>query len=203
MATTQNLEAITDTTEDIKEVQQLCRRIGEIPSGVETELISLIEQLLQSGSIRAILRRQDNDVTIPPKASPEVLAALHRGHVTREGLLAAEGGSVTARDFGPLVGLSHTAVNSRRNKGEILGVPLERGSYLIPVWQVKDGHILSGVPQTMAVLRSAGADSMAMQAFFLEAHDSLEGRRPLDVLRDGDLKAVLEAATTWGVHGAR
>jgi hypothetical protein len=38
--------------------------------------------------------------------------------------------------------------------------------------------------------------------FFLNANDRLNGSRPLDMLRSGKVEPVLEAAASYGEHGA-
>ncbi len=135
--------------------------------------------------------------------TPAVLAALKRGKQIRDELLQAEGGSVTARKFAPLIGVSHVTVMNRRNKGELLAVAQEDGSFLFPVWQISGGRIIEGLAKVMRVLTEAGAKDIAIIGFFLEAQDALEEQRPLDVLRAGDVDRVLEAVSTWGRHGGR
>jgi hypothetical protein len=110
---------------------------------------------------------------------------------------------VTARTFAPLVGVSHVTVLNRREKGELLAVKSENGSFLFPVWQVQDGRVLKGLPEVIRAMKHSGAEDIAILGFFLEAHDSLQAQRPLDILRTGDIESVLEAASTWGGHGSR
>jgi hypothetical protein len=137
------------------------------------------------------------------RASAAVLEALRRGRAARETLLAAEGGMISARTFGELVGLSHTAVHLRRRRHALVAVALENGDYLFPVWQIDAGRVLPGVPAVVAELQEAGADGIAMAGFFLGRSESLDGRRPLDALRAGEVEEVRAAASAWSRHGGR
>jgi hypothetical protein len=38
--------------------------------------------------------------------------------------------------------------------------------------------------------------------FFIDPNTRLNGRRPLDLLREGELQKVLDAAREYGQHGA-
>jgi len=45
-------------------------------------------------------------------------------------------------------------------------------------------------------------DPWMQLTFFLNANDRLNGSRPLDMLRSGKVEPVLEAAASYGEHGA-
>jgi len=130
-------------------------------------------------------------------------AALVTGAGRRAALLDAEGGCIGAEAIGKLLGISKQAVHMRRRKGGLLAVATGRRDFAFPVWQVHDGRVLVGIPDVVeALLASFGKrqDEQTMR-FFLGANPLLAGRTPLDLLRAGEVEAVLEAAATYGVHG--
>ncbi len=130
-------------------------------------------------------------------------AALLAGAGRRAALLEAEGGCVSAAAIGRLLGMSKQAVHVRRRKGGLLAVATGKRDMAFPVWQVHEGKVLAGIPEVLhALLSSFGRrhDEQAMR-FLLGANPLLRGCRPLDLLRAGEVEAVLDAAATYGVHG--
>ncbi|GAC1398347.1 MAG: hypothetical protein NVSMB65_16850 [Chloroflexota bacterium] len=142
---------------------------------------------------------------------PQVLAALRaqdplgparvRGLRAREDLLAQEGGTVSADEAATLLGISRQAVDNRRRAGRLLALTLGRRDYRYPLWQFTDGGVLPGLEE---VLRDLSVVTPWMRAaFLLNGNYRLkDGERPLDALRQGEVRAVREAAQMYGVHGA-
>jgi hypothetical protein len=130
-------------------------------------------------------------------------AALIAGAGRRAALLGAEGGCVGAEAMGRLLDMTKQAVHMRRRKGGLLAVATGKRSFAFPVWQVHEGRVLAGIPEIVhALVASFGRrhDEQAMR-FVLGENPQLSGRRPLDLLRTGEVETVLEAAATYGVQG--
>jgi hypothetical protein len=72
-----------------------------------------------------------------------------------------------------------------------------RDTLWIPMFQFEpqDLELKRGPRQVLARL-SGELDGWALAAWFTQANDGLDGRRPVDVL-DADLPAVLRAARPW------
>ncbi len=115
----------------------------------------------------------------------------------RERLLAADGGTVAIAATMEILGLkSRQAVQQRRARGTLLGLPLGGSSYLYPVWQF-DGHaVIRGLPATLAALNRL--DAWGQAAYLLAGEPRLNGLRPLDALRAGRIAEVVQAATLYG-----
>jgi hypothetical protein len=153
----------------------------------------------------------DYDVLLRFLEAPEVVEALGvqdtlaaakvRGARQAHELLHEEGGTVSSSAMGEILGgISHQAVDKRRRAGKLLALPLGKGRYRYPVWQVRDGDTIKGLPE---VLSSLGVEDPWMKAaFFLSGDARLSGERPIDMLKRGESSAVKEAAAAYGVHGA-
>ena len=106
--------------------------------------------------------------------------------------------------MGELLGISRQAVDQRRRKGELLALqPGGKRAYRYPAWQLEEGGTLPGLKNILAILERH--DPWMRLQFFLREHPRLGGKRPLDVLREkrgAEMDRVLDAAKTYGEHGA-
>src|SRR5215207_7044940 len=112
-----------------------------------------------------------------------------QGVRARRVLLEAEGGTVSSGQAAELLGITPQAVDKRRRAGKLLALPVGR-AYLYPVWQFDErgrGGVLQGLEE---VLGSFGVEDAWMRvSFFLRQYGRLGDKRPLDVLRDGEIEA--------------
>jgi len=128
-----------------------------------------------------------------------LLPALLRGAQAKRQLLEAEGGTLSAAEVARLLRLSRQAVDKQRRTGRLLA--LRAGpSWRYPAWQFIDGQSLPGLPEVLAALRAVSPWTTA--AFLLSRNTRLGERRPVDLLRRGELDAVERAAQAHGEHGA-
>jgi len=127
-------------------------------------------------------------------------AARLRGIRRRDELLAMEGGTVSGAELAARLHLSRQAVDKRRQAGRLLAIEIGRRGYLYPAWQVDETGVLPGLEAALAAL--SDAPPLAMVRFFLSNLDGLQGERPLDRLRQGDVESVVRAAARFGEHGA-
>jgi len=118
----------------------------------------------------------------------------------RERLLAAEGGAVPVTAAMAILGLkSRQAVQQRRARGKLLGLPLGGSTYLYPVWQFDQQGVLPGLPETLAALEHL--DPWGQVAFLLSGDARLDGLRPLDALRAGRVTEVVAVTRQYGEQG--
>jgi hypothetical protein len=106
-------------------------------------------------------------------------------------LLEADGGSVRAGIVAKRLGTSVALVEVLRQAGRLLAVQVDHG-FLYPVWQFEGRGQLAGLPAVLEAL--AGLEPWMQLVFFLSAQSELAGRRPLDLLREGEQQTVLFAA---------
>lgn len=158
--------------------------------GAATDRDALIDVLIESP-----------DPAAAPDADPLARARL-RGDRRRQALLAADGGVLGVAEVARRLALTRQAVDKRRTAGRLLAVSLGRHGYRYPAWQFGDTGPLPGLEPVLAALREGDHDPWMQLAFFVEGRTDLAGRRPLDLLRAGEVKPVVTAARRLGEHGA-
>jgi hypothetical protein len=126
---------------------------------------------------------------------------LARGVVARKRLENAEGGSLSSDEVAHLLGLSNRqAVIYRRETGKLIAYRSTPGTWRYPRWQFNERGVLPGVAEVLAELETdSGYGAMI---YFLSAAYSLEGKRPLDLLRDGKVDELVLDASRYQTHGA-
>jgi hypothetical protein len=123
--------------------------------------------------------------------------ALARGLPVREAAKQEEGGSISADEAARILGLSKTSVLVRFSKGQILGWrETKQKAVRFPIWQFGEEGMLPGLPEVLDILSQAELDDWGRVMFFLNPRNSLEGKRPLDALKEGRLPLVKRLA--WG-----
>lgn len=148
-----------------------------------------------SGSIPETVRAEARDV---------LADAERRGARMRFELVGAEGGAVDSARFGKLLGgIDEQEVEDLREAGEVLAFPVGCGEHLYPLWQVRSGAPMAGLPEVLGSFGGVADDPWMQATFFLSPEPRLDGRRPLDVLRERRVRDVAEAASAYGEHVAR
>jgi hypothetical protein len=129
------------------------------------------------------------------------LARAHvRGLEARQQLVEAEGGSWSSEEVARLLHISKTAVLKRLAAGRLLAWREERlQAARFPRWQFGEhGQVLNGLEEALGTLNEdTRLDAWGKMLFFLQERPSLDGRRPLDLLREGKLKEVGLAAQAY------
>jgi hypothetical protein len=136
---------------------------------------------------------------LPGNRSPRsgLAGALVRGVAARQQLKDAEGGGISAEEARRFLGnITKVAVLDRYKKGRLVGWRESRqNSVRFPLWQFTSEGLLPGLEEVLAVLHaSERLDDWAVILFFLNNRDSLGGKRPVDLLREGHIDRVLHAA---------
>ena len=153
-----------------------------------TDLQVLIS-ILQEPEVQAILAEVD------PLAPARI-----RGLKMQAEILAAECGCIFSTEFAELVSMTPAGVDKARKAGALIAFPRGQAKFAYPLWQISQGAVLRGLKESV---RALGSASMFTKAnFFLNANSRLYGKRPLDLLREGNANEVIAAATAFGEHGA-
>jgi hypothetical protein len=134
-----------------------------------------------------------------PKQHTGLASALARGVLAREDLKQQEGGSLSAEESRRLLGLSKESVLKRYRNGQLLGWREARQDAVrFPAWQfdlTRADALLTGTSEVLSILRrSKELDDWGRILFFFNPRTSLGGKRPLDMLREGQVAPVVLAA---------
>jgi hypothetical protein len=150
--------------------------------------IQVLWRMLSAPEALDILRHDD----------PLIDARL-RGIAARDDILRAEGGTVDVTTAATMVGISRQAMDRRRQRHAVLALPVGRRGYRYPVWQFTQSGMLPGLD---AVLHALAQDGEWFAAGWVLAENNRLGARPLDLLREGNTDAVVQAAWAYGEQGA-
>lgn len=157
---------------------------------------------IHTGEIKDGARRRK--LAIPADAfRPDARArALLRGIALAEQDLRSSGGTFSLAEVQRLMrGISRQAVHARVRQGTLLAVagPRNRSSY--PTVQfLKDGTPAEGLKDVRRALGTMNGWSLLN--FLVNRHPKLGGKKPIDLLKAGDLKPVVEVARREGIQGA-
>lgn len=126
--------------------------------------------------------------------------AFLRGMEVRQQITEAEGGSLSSEETARLLKISKTAVMKRLESGKLLAWREERlQAARFPQWQFdQHGLVLRGLEDVLAVLnQDERLDAWGKLLFFLQEKPGLGDLRPLDLLRQGKLAEVQQAAARY------
>src|ERR1039458_183153 len=99
---------------------------------------------------------------------------------------------LSAREFGPLVGMSHETVNQKRKVGEVLGLQGATRGFRFPGWQVTPEGL--PLPGLKTLFETLGGDPWTVYRFLLQQHNELAGESALDALKAGRVETVTGVA---------
>jgi biotin operon repressor len=129
-----------------------------------------------------------------------LIRAKLRGIEHRKRILEKLGGTLSAEQVSELIGISRQAVDRRRSQNQLIGLTQGKRGYAYPAFQFENGKTLDGLKEVLDAL--SGHDPWMQSIFFANGNDRLNGRIPLDALRQGKTEAVVRAAEAYGEQGA-
>ena len=98
-------------------------------------------------------------------------------------------------------GVSRQSVEKRVRSGSMFSVPGPGNQRRYPVVQFNDnGTVIAGLPAVLAALPTT--NGFGILNFLIHPDDRLGTRKPIDVLKSGDVATVVLAARAMGVMGA-
>ncbi len=181
--------------------------MGELPVALRAEATAMapvLEQLFAKHSplesVNIVVAALVERLAATKRPQSGLASALARGVVAREEMKVAEGGSLSAEEARVVLGgLSKEAVLKRYRKGQLLGWREARQNAVrFPAWQFVDGSPLPGLVEVLAILAtSKGLDEWGKLNFFLTARSGLNGERPLDALKRGEVERVKRVAEAY------
>ena len=129
------------------------------------------------------------------------MKARMRGFSRHREMLQSAGGTCSADEAARRMAMSKPAVLERAAKGRLLALRgTKQNAVLFPVFQFADSPdgLVPGFQQVMLELGAQPAlDSWAKCNFLLSPRDTLDGKAPIDLLRQGKVEAVVALAGTY------
>ena len=137
----------------------------------------------------------------PAAYAPSARArALLRGTEIAEADLKEAGGTFDLQEVQTLLsGVSRQAIEKRVKEGSLLAVPGPSHRRLYPTIQFTREGLVPGLKEVKKALPTQSP--WAVLNFFVRPDARLEGRRPIDVLREGHIDLVVSAARSIGMQG--
>jgi hypothetical protein len=124
-----------------------------------------------------------------------------RSQGAEEKLLAEEGGVLSDAEFAEKLGVrSRSTIQNYREQNKIFAVPRGARNLCYPAWQIFKKDLLPGLGETLGIFAPAKLDPFSTMLFFLTPAEALDDERPLDLLRRGEVEAVMAQARH---HGSR
>ncbi|WP_413992579.1 hypothetical protein ACMDCR_11085 [Labrys okinawensis] len=135
------------------------------------------------------------------RPSARAQAVLQGIRIAEEDLRAAGGAYDLDEVMALLHGISRQAVDKRVQEGSLLAVPGPSNRRMYPTIQFqRDGSLVEGLK---AVLRALPTDNpWTVLNFLVHPDGRLGSRKPIDVLKAGEVDLVVEAARRLGEQGA-
>lgn len=123
--------------------------------------------------------------------------AIKRGLKRKAALLRDAGGGLSVSDASKLLGIDSGELESRDS---LLSVPMDSGEFVWPAFQFESRAMIQSIGEVLAAI-SVDDSWMRLNFFFLKLGE-LDGRTPVQAIRERSLDAVVLAARHFGDHGA-
>lgn len=178
----------------------LARTMRAVISGLDHSDKDVLNIVSAPSDLQALLALLQQPAVIRTLKEIDPLAeAKMRGVLRQAELYNAEGGCVSGEEAGLLIALTRQTIDKMRRMKELIALPKGRDSWIYPIWQFADGRPLTGLKDVLNALAIEGP--WVQVSFLLSGNKRLQGKRPIDLLRRGTVKPVLEAAYAFGKNG--
>ena len=122
-----------------------------------------------------------------------IAAAIVKGFKAVEVLRKAEGGAWSSAEIRKRFGFGLAELRRRRERHRIVFWQGAKRAIRYPKWEfTTTGTLLPGVEELLQIFHSP--DQWRVMGYFLGPRQQLDGRRPLDLLRAGEIERVLDHA---------
>jgi hypothetical protein len=171
---------------------------------------AVVSQLHEAALKNALKAPTEFETILNALERPEVAASVRdqdplamarlRGIEAKRKILTEDGGMLSAEKAGEILTMSRQAVEKRRKAGRLIGVSLGRRGFGYPAWQFTERGTLPHLEIVLEALKQH--DPWTRLVFFTSENAALDGRKPLDALREGNVEEVVAAAKMYGEQGA-
>ena len=149
-----------------------------------------------------------NEASVVPQIATQAFEPDARARAMLDGIRMAEedlraaGGAYTLEEVQALMrGVTRQAVEKRVSEGTLLAVPGPSNRRRYPVAQFKaDGSIVGGMRTVREALPTR--NPWTILNFLVQPDPKLGGKKPIELMRKGEVDRVVEAARRVGEQGA-
>jgi hypothetical protein len=129
------------------------------------------------------------------RMEPRLEAAHARGRAVQAKLEEAEGGSISTSEAAARLGISRATLLRWYGVGKVIGWKKAKNKVRFPVWQFRGSQLLPGLAEVLGIANAGWQllDEYGRMLFLLSNLRSLNGRRPVDLLREGDAEGAMKA----------
>ncbi len=113
--------------------------------------------------------------------------------------MSKEGGTLSNSEACQQLNCKPQDLAQMRENGHLIGIEVD-DHYVYPTWQFVDGKILPGLDKLFSELKRDGI--WTIMIFMLTGDLRLDGKTPLEMLRQGEIEQVIWAASCYGEHSA-
>jgi hypothetical protein len=180
--------------------------VGLAPN--EERLATALSAMINAAGVDAaqalrVMRKVSEEIELPAVNSD---AAFERVRLQSLGaddeLRNAEGGGLSDAEFARRLGISsRETVRKYRLNNTIFGYLKGLRTYRYPAWQIHHGQLLPGLDRVIGILLHKRLQPLSMIGYFLTPSSDLDENRPLDLLRKGQVEAVVADAKRYGDIG--
>jgi hypothetical protein len=180
----------------------LSRLVDAVMEMTETLPPKAIEKAAAASSnLLVLLTALRSPEMLPDLERHEPLASPYlRGLQAQQDLIKQAGGLISADEVAGIFRVTRQAIDKRRIAGKLIAIPQGQRGFGYPVCQFTARGSLPGLEQFLLALNRN--DGWMQLIFLLSPNSSLGNRSPLQLLSDGEVDAVTNAAAMFGEHGA-
>jgi len=171
--------------------------VGREFEELEQDILHLDREKLSAGGRECLSRVREKLLALQKMGFLTFLPQdrLKAGAAIVASMQQAEGGAYSSAQLGELLNLSAAVLHRRRNEHRIVYWRDPKNAYFYPRWQFNEaGALLTGIQEILQTFNSQ--DEWRIMRYFLGSRHQLGGRRPLDLIRAGEIEAVLAHAQT-------
>ena len=177
-----------------KELEATARKLNLLMEELATKINESNKQL--EATARKLNLMMEELATIPQEMvgkSPKNFSPEEAGRAVVATMQQEEGGSWTGEDLRKQWQLTAATLHKRRKEHRIIYWRDPQNDFHYPKWQFTDsGALMPGIQDVLQIFKSE--DEWRVMRYFLGERDQLEGKRPLDLLRDGQIAKVVAHA---------
>jgi len=185
----------------VRNARHIEKRFNALPADEQVAILrqiaaALNEPVVADAESEMIARLTGGRIYTSGERAELALTVLQRSFARRRELLE---GAITAPQVAKLIGVSRQTPHDRLEKGTLLAVS-DQGKPMFPLWQFDPAGPNSVVEGLPSVTQALHATPLGKVRWLTRANAYLDGRTPLEALKQGERERVVKLAEAVGVN---